>query len=1417
MNERLLNNASFSKICKILQKKESIWDEVKPLLQATMLIVPVLINKEFATMIALRDALDQGLIFLDSGNKIESAIDSIKKLVTTKDEDYIARAENAQIANVLLVFSAYFDTVKQFLPDKEQNIYLDDVQYCLTEKSLRAYQDKLLAKEKDSEDAEGRRIANWELMLPNPLEGLDEYEKRLKDFYSVLNSSFRTYLNGLSCTEDMQEHLRGELNRRLELIPDAATGNYRLQYFSLAAICPDFFVWTNQQEHQQQRELVDRGFQSLSKQICDIPEAINEYTVNETLNALKSQYAARLLEPVIPVKDMSPQDQEMTMPTREESFVPQGYEWLVYRERISVESTQNWREGREIGSDILKILRSPDLGSKPILILGDPGAGKTMLCHMLAGKILCGEYHVFVLPLRDLNAELSIPEQFGQAIMQTIGDCDCKWGNIAKAKPKKPVLLIFDGYDELLQASGKTYSDYLEKVLEFQETQWKSWGVVVRSIVTSRIVLIDKAEIPRDSVIIRLKPFDKARIDAWCEVWNIANDAYFKARELKKFEVDEGGKAWELAGEPLLLLMLALYDTSDNALRKHQNLQATELYGSLIRDFVEREKKKDPAFEEKEHKVRKREIEKEIERISIAALGMYNRKALHITSNQLDDDLKLLSTVNAGQDLRDSEKLLGSFFFIHDLTTRSADVEETEKLRAYTFLHNTFGEFLAAYYIVAQLYNLLDDLKHHTDKYEDAMFSMKDKKGWYACLSFAPLFRRPVVGQMIREWTPQFFSNKGFSAEDTVDTIRNLMNRELPRILRGEIIAELETVSQKFRVNDDKCDVDLMEHLSIYANNLLCLAALLTGAVNLDRIEEMVPRAWNKLLNLWRYTFEENEIAAFAGQFELKVVDGSSSLVASEETVELQQENDRITKLYSTYNNLHEEPARSILGALLGIKTEDTCAALREQDLRVEAKSILLGIVLERAKKDQTRFAKKQTHILSSFPIRCLNEGDYGALYGYYLVLNDIAAFSVAGARYVASMLDFELLVEVYTHCSNYFPTAAIPILELLNKLLPTIHNKSFYKLLDRLVVICEREHQFSDKHVKLLANLLINVYQHTGRDLWLSACWNLLNHAERYLYRDRIPFSDETIEKLYLLSLKANKVDPAFPLDFIDAIRRWTENSIRHEDDLVAALPAIMLLESNQVRRNADELYWLCDKILNVNDCNRLSEQTVKNLADILMKTYTQINTESWLHTCWMLLDNVVRHIHKDRNLYSNETIENLFLLSQVANTANSNFPIAFILEYARWIANRVQDVMRYARELREDSRIPSSNRELFVLVIALEIIQNSDYSHSREETHIRESADALLQGMSRKGVNLYDVWGEKPQIVLAICRTLHMYSIEVREYMLIELTELVGRIGIGMSLELYREIRTVADEFCDPTLKHALMRMSEMAGMAY
>ena len=1439
MEERLINNASFSKICTMLQKKKSVWDDVKPILQATLLVIPALVSKEIVTAMALREALDRGLVWLDAGEKVENAFSSIKNLVSKQDEDFVTRAENAQIANVLLVFSAFFDTVKIFLPDKDRKIYLDEVQYCLTEKSLKDYQARILEKEKECVDADGKRIVDWKLVLPNPLEGLAKYEKRLEEFYSVLCASFRGYLDGLSCTEDMQEHLRGELNRRLELIPKAAVGSYKEQYYALAAVCPDFFVWTNQNEHQQQRELVDRGFQSLSEQIRSIPEAINEYTANEALTSLNTWYSGRIRGPIIPIKELPPQDKEMRMPTREKCFIPQAYEWLIYRERMSVEATDAWKEGGAIGQDILNVLRSPELGSKPILILGDPGAGKTTLCHMLAGKILCGEYHVIVVHLRDINAEASVAEQIGEAIARTLDDSDCKWGNIAKARPKKPVLLIFDGYDELLQAKGKTYSNYLEKIVEFQEKQWDSRNITVRSIVTSRIVLIDKVEIPSGSVVIRLKPFDKDRIDKWCEVWNNENEAYFQSKGLEKFVVEEESKAWELAGEPLLLLMLALFDTKDNALRKHQNLQATELYGSLIRDFVEREKKKDPEFEKGEAKIRKKVIEKEIERIAVVAIGMFNRNALHITAGQLEKDLGLLCGLKAESELKDSEQLLGSFFFIHDSATRSADIQEKDKLRAYTFLHNTFGEFLAAHYIVIQLYNILDDLQRHVEKYENKHFSLKDRLGWYACLSYAPLFRRPVVGRMVQEWAPRYFESKRFALEDATDSLRELIIREIPRVLRGEVIGELECVSGKFRKEAKKVESDLMEHLAIYSNNLLSIAALLTDGVSLEKSESPIPRAWNKLLHLWRYAFDENEIAAFAGFFKIEKKSKAQLLVALDEEMDIKGVNDRASKIYKTYQNLQDEPARSVLGALLGVEPKEICQSLNEQGISAESRSILLGVILGRVdrRRMDIGFSKEEIKLLHDFPRRCLSEGDYSSLYGYYLVLNDTATISKKSAKNIASALDPYELTEIYAHCERHHPIITVPILSLVDTLRPVMSNETVCLLASRFV-LATRDTGFESLEAKLtiryLADLLLKCiieensrahpryqrehlrYQREHlryqREL-LEGCWVMLREGRRYFRNHPFAYeymewcSSDTLEILCLLNIEAKRLDPEFPCDFIDEVYHVIPEYVYEGGNPTLLVPLIDIME-----RDYEEMFDEEKKHILLRSVNRIrvSDDIPKHLmlrlVDFLLNEQT--DTDIWMNTCVSLLDRAEHKLAQwHESSYDKILVEKLALLNLAAYKINQQVPLEFTIKYSMLIAEHINDGFRWKRIEPDDYGYKLDNTSLLILLSAFDnMLENKKTAYDQIIREIRYAIGLSLHIMRKTRVKQYDVWMENPQVVILLCHTIQEFSEDIQDFVVDELTNLVRRAGCSLSLEICRELTNVAGKLNNSGLKEAL-----------
>ena len=106
-------------------------------------------------------------------------------------------------------------------------------------------------------------------------------------------------------------------------------------------------------------------------------------------------------------------------------------------------------------------------------------------------------------------------------------------------------------------------------------------------------------------------------------------------------------------------------------------------------------------------------IAREMKKISIAALGMYNRKKLYIRAGELEKDLDfILQEKKRLDDLRyselsESEKLVGSFFFIHK--SNATDVVNRERISstAYEFLHNTFGEYLTANCVVKEMQKII--------------------------------------------------------------------------------------------------------------------------------------------------------------------------------------------------------------------------------------------------------------------------------------------------------------------------------------------------------------------------------------------------------------------------------------------------------------------------------------------------------------------------------------------------------------------------------------------------------------------------------------------------------------------------------------------------------------------------------------
>lgn len=1046
MNDKTMKRATFSEICKIMKdNKTDVRECVMGVFGVALLFFPGLICKD----VEIFTNIANGVSLLTAGKEIENSIKQVYNTFNRKEYvDFSTKYEHAQIAHILIVFAAYFDSIKMYLPNEEKIICLSDKEkYVLTDEAIKKYIEYLEEKLKSKADIRAREVFESDLSMPNPIESINGYLDGLKKFYDLLNHEFKEFYEKLSFWEELKENQRDAFSGVIREIPTKAVENYQKQYYELSIKFNDFFVWGNIQEHKEIKQRIDVGFEEISKQIDTYYERLKEEKAKETLEKYEKLYLEYINGEIIDTSEMeSFSAEDIVFPAKKHIFIPQSFQTLLYKNnmRLEQDAWKNCDERENIGKFISDTLRHPVLGQLPLLILGLPGAGKSLLCNMLAAKILLHEYHVIIIKLRDTVADETISQQISQQMKRDFTNA-CTWDDIAESGISKPVLLIFDGYDELLQASGRTHSDFIKKISEFQKNQKNIYNIFVRCIVTSRTILIDKALIMENTPIIKLCDFNKKRIELWSNIWNENNVYFFKKNKLEAFEVDKSSKIYELAKQPLLLLMLALYDSNSNALKKQENMNSTELYYSLIWEFVSREKRKDYIFRSKQESEQQEIIEKEVSKLSIAALGMYNRRALYIRATELQSDIEFIQQKENEADqlktaeLKESDKLLGSFLFVQKL--KSTEIVEKGEIKntAYQFLHNTFGEFLTAYFIVCEIFNILDLISILLKRNKGHQWGLSEQRAWYTCLIYAPLFSRPVVINMIHEWSIAYLKRKDIEKEDIEKAMNFLIGSEIHNIINGDNMFLIKEIVEK-KGNQFRQEA-IFKHLATYSLNLVILASIICTDNYTFSFQN--DDNWNKLICIWKYAFTESDFADFSNIFMVESK-GDNYLITynyGEKKDSIQQ--NRISKLFNSYLSIGDELTYSIIGALVGNDKKDRIIeVISRKKLNINAR-YMWNYILEEL-NSTTISQYYLLDMLHNFKEYCWKETDIKYLFLYYLIVEFLLKAKIIMYRewQVKRFLLEEVILEVerldffimpFEEKSNLIPSILDISLNILN------------------------------------------------------------------------------------------------------------------------------------------------------------------------------------------------------------------------------------------------------------------------------------------------------------------------------------------------------------------------------------------------
>jgi len=680
---------------------------------------------------------------------------------------------------------------------------------------------------------------------PRPAPNLpyESFLYQLGQWYRMLSSQLAGMARELAMWDNLTDAEQTEAERVLgdELCRDAVD-RFREMYAKLAGEIPEFAFWIGQIEHQSTRAEVRRALAGVESLLASLSSV---ETSRQRARGLSDAYRAMLSAPILAEGDTPT---GLRLPTLEEGYLDPDFRVraVAAEDRPADEA---WWSDVAVRSDLTEYLVGALISSEattvPLVVLGQPGAGKSVLTKILAARLPAADFLPVRVVLREVPAEAEIQDQIEFAIRATTGE-RIEWPDLVRTAGEAMPVVLLDGFDELLQATGVSQSDYLMRVARFQQRE-ADQGRPVVAVVTSRTAVSDRVRYPPGAVALRIEPFRRMQIDNWLDIWNRHNSEYLRARGLAPLPAEVVAQNHALASQPLLLLMLALYDADVNALQRGVDLDSgkaldeTTLYEQLLASFAAREIGKSVATLP-EHEVAAR-IEQELQRLSLVAFGMINRRRQWVTQAELDNDLAALfarpSTVSGGfrSPLTQADIVVGRFFFVQ----RAQAISDGARLQTYEFLHATFGEYLVARLAVQLAAGLLTHRAALTvgpTLIEDDLL--------YALLSFAPLSSR----QLLR-----------FIRGTCAHHVPIAQRRQLAELLITVMIDSVTRTDHRYARYQPTEKVVSSRH-GIYSANLVLLILVLADKVTTS---ELYPRStdppgtWHRHALLWRSSLAEGD------------------------------------------------------------------------------------------------------------------------------------------------------------------------------------------------------------------------------------------------------------------------------------------------------------------------------------------------------------------------------------------------------------------------------------------------------------------------------------------------------------------------------------------------------------------------------
>ena len=413
----MISDYSFKDIQKYLEKNSKIGKDILNtfdcLTDAAIIFSPIVLGPQFLPLLELMEIKNK---LWELGHKVYDAI------VQEIEPDYIDRMEQIRAAYALICYTAYFDVLQ------------DSLSKDIRKKLKLKLKKKRELVEKSNESDETLQLAqniHGDLLYADHVKSFSDIKERLASTYErITNGLIKMVVEESIFNEDEDEDKQAfdEFKQAVNNIPKEAIKVYEAQYISLADQFNDFAMFTQLQNFEglsnalkqnknvmdllvRSTNQIDIGLRNLNSIVTSISTNYNEIQAQNIVDELKNKYIATINEPIIDDKEITSDSETIKLqyPKIIDAFIPQSYKCISYSQKgIKLENTSLWKQvpiQHDLDKFFVKYLYSPDSINYPLIILGQPGSGKSLLTKVLSAQLMSSSYTVIRIPLRDVNAD----------------------------------------------------------------------------------------------------------------------------------------------------------------------------------------------------------------------------------------------------------------------------------------------------------------------------------------------------------------------------------------------------------------------------------------------------------------------------------------------------------------------------------------------------------------------------------------------------------------------------------------------------------------------------------------------------------------------------------------------------------------------------------------------------------------------------------------------------------------------------------------------------------------------------------------------------------------------------------------------------------------------------------------------------